>query len=218
MEHVSDTIVGMLGMVGSVLATENPPKPTASPDERRRALDAVKKLTGENDVRLEFRSRDQEPLGEDEPLILDTYVDGKDNEYWIEPHGGSIVQMGPESGRYSPPHTARPEDDRTVADLRTAAIDIVRRQINGFDSMISSLHPLEANDRRAIYFFRWEDLSEPLSESELPPFVQVGLYADGKLASFADTLSSHQNELPPVSDHITDLPESWTKCRRDESG
>jgi len=122
MEHVSDTIVGMLGMVGSVLATENPPKPTASPDERRRALDAVKKLTGENDVRLEFRSRDQEPLGEDEPLILDTYVDGKDNEYWIEPHGGSIVQMGPESGRYSPPHTARPEDDRTVADLRTAAI------------------------------------------------------------------------------------------------
>ena len=47
----------------------------------------------------------------------------------------------------------------------------------------------EDNRDRQVYFFRWDDFSAPLRESELPPFVQVALYADGQLASYTDTLS-----------------------------
>jgi len=196
------------------MALVQPPKPTASPEEQQRAAKAVKQLTGLKRVSLKFRVREQEPLSDGEPLILDTYVDGKDNEYWIEPNSGTVVQMGPESGRYSPPQQTGPTAAISVRELRDLALQVAGRQVEDFNNILNTLHPLEANDRRAVYFFRWEDLSEPLSETELPPFVQVGLYPDGSLASFADTLSSHRDDLPPNSDHITDLPESWSKSKR----
>ncbi|MFH1046763.1 MAG: hypothetical protein V1738_00525 [Patescibacteria group bacterium] len=213
MDHVSETIAEIIGAIGpAMLALGTTSKPSASADEQLRAIEAVKRLTGDQVIQLNFRSRDQEPrCSDDEPLILDTYVDDQGNEYWIEPHGGTVVQMGPESGRYSPSHTTRSEGGLSVQQLREHAIEIAERQMTGFRQMLSTLHPLEANDRRAVYFFRWEDLSEPLLETELPPFVQVGLYADGKIASFADTLSSYRDGLPPGSDHITDLPNSWSK-------
>ncbi len=215
MDHISETIAEVIGALGPLmLNASEPPKPQASEEEQMRAADAIKHLTGRKPDKLEFRSRDQEPLSDGEPLILDTYVDGKGNEYWIEPHSGTVVQMGPETGRYSPPQPAGSADGLTVVELRERATEIAGRQICDFANLINSLHPLEANDRRAVYFFRWEDLSEPLSETELPPFVQVGLYPNGEMASFADTLSSYREDLPKDTDHITNLPESWSRSKK----
>ncbi|MBU1029520.1 hypothetical protein KKE28_04945 [Patescibacteria group bacterium] len=214
MNHVSETIAEFIGPIGSVMANTELPKPTVSPDEWRRAEQAVKNLTEWNDLQLEFRCRETEPLENGETLTLDTYVDTKGHEYRIESSTGTIVQMGPESGRYSTSHEIGSESNPAVSELRAKAVEIIQRQIHSFDSILSSLHPLEANDRRRVYFFRWENLSEPLSESKLPPFVQVGLYANGALASFADTLSEYRNNLSAVDSHITDLPASWTKMKR----
>ena len=205
----------LLWAVGPALALVQPTsQPTASAEQRVQAAAAVKKLTGRDELELTFRSRDQEPLSDNEPLILDTYVDQQDTEYWIEPRSGTVVQMGPQSGCYSPPQPTRNAAGPSVADLREKAKEIIERQLPGFASLISTLHPLEANDRRMVYFFRWEDLSEPLSETELPPFVQVGLYANGDLASFADTLSSYRDDLPGGNSCITDLPSSWSKNKK----
>lgn len=77
-----------------------------------------------------------------------------------------------------------------VTELRTKAIEIIGTQIEGFNKILSSLHTLEANDRREVYYFRWEDLSEPLSEDRLPPFVQIGLFPDGSISSYTNTLTS----------------------------
>ena len=61
--------------------------------------------------------------------------------------------------------------------------------VPGFADKKNSLHPLEDNRRGEVYFFRWDDFSGPLSESEMPPFVQVALYADGAIAGYTDTLT-----------------------------
>ena len=51
------------------------------------------------------------------------------------------------------------------------------------------MHPLEDNRNREIYFFRFDDSRVKVSESELPPFIQVGLRADGELVSATNTLT-----------------------------
>ncbi|MBU0625125.1 hypothetical protein KKF05_02175, partial [Patescibacteria group bacterium] len=96
MNHVSETIAEFIGPIGSVMANTELPKPTVSPDEWRRAEQAVKNLTEWNDLQLEFRCRETEPLENGETLTLDTYVDTKGHEYRIESSTGTIVQMGPE--------------------------------------------------------------------------------------------------------------------------
>ena len=75
-----------------------------------------------------------------------------------------------------------------ISDLREKAMQIAAAGVKDFESRKSSLHPLEDNRKREVYFFRWDDFSSPVKESELPPFVQVGIYADGKLASYTNTL------------------------------
>lgn len=59
----------------------------------------------------------------------------------------------------------------------------------GFSGRKSSYHPLEDNKDKELYFFRWDDFSQPAKESEMPPFVQVGLDAEGGIVSFTDTLA-----------------------------
>jgi hypothetical protein len=216
MNHVSETIAKLSGMVGSMISINELPKPTASSDEQHRAKQSIQKLTGWNDIQLKFRFRELESLAGDETLTLDNYVDTKGHEYQIEPHSGKVVQMGPESGRYSAPYQIGQESCRAVGELRSLAVQIIQQQVKNFTNIFSSLHPLEANDRRRVYFFRWENLTESLFESEIPPFVQVGLYADGTLASFADTLGAYQDWTVNQS-HLIDLPTSWTKMKRTTS-
>lgn len=66
---------------------------------------------------------------------------------------------------------------------------VVSAQLPDFAARRSSLHPLEDHKDRELYFFRWDDFSQPAKESELPPFVQVGIRADGTVVSFTNTLS-----------------------------
>ncbi|OIO52015.1 hypothetical protein COY93_03000 [Candidatus Uhrbacteria bacterium CG_4_10_14_0_8_um_filter_58_22] len=184
------------------------PKP--NPDMIRRAEQSVGRLYGCLTRHLRHTGSET-AVFPNLDLTIDAYADDQGNEFWIDPENGTVLQMGPESGRYSPSHSTGEEDSLTVHELRELAIGIIERQIPTFGLLLPVFHPLEANDRRRIYFFRWEDLSEPLPESELPPFVQVGLYADGRLASFADTLSGTHGCLPGYREPILDLPTSWTK-------
>lgn len=78
--------------------------------------------------------------------------------------------------------------DLTVTDLREIAQEMVLLLADISIGYLTSLSTLEANDRKTVYFFRWEDLSEPLSETVLPPFVQVGLDVDGSLIGYTNTL------------------------------
>jgi hypothetical protein len=158
------------------------------PELRGGAERNIRKFRSHNDLVLTYQATSSNPYRDDDSVI-ETYVDDEANEYWIDPATDLVVQVGPAASADPTPHKTRPEDRVAVADLRQMALDLLEENVTNFAGRRSSLHPLEDNKNREIYFFRWDDFSTPLSESELPPFVQVALYADGRLASFTDTLN-----------------------------
>lgn len=122
---------------------------------------------------------------------MDIYEDDR-HELWIRPGKvalADLIQLAPSASK---PMTAIhvPMELRLLqGQLREKALQTAELLAPGFRERMTGLRPLEANDRREVYYFRWEDLSEPLSETELPPFVQVGLFPDGSVSSFTNTLS-----------------------------
>jgi len=161
----------------------------ARPSELRGGAERnIRRFRGHQDLVLTYQATSSNPYRDDD-TVIETYVDNEANEYWVDPATDLVVQVGPAASADPAPHKTRPEDRVAVADLRQAALDLLEANVPNFAGRRSSLHPLEDNKNREIYFFRWDDFSAPLKESELPPFVQVALYADGSLASFTDTLN-----------------------------
>ncbi len=124
----------------------------------------------------------------DDGADIEAYADTEGYEYWINPENDILVQAGPRAGEHPTSRTVGPDERHTVPSLRAKAIAIAVAHVPEFEHRKNALHPLEANKDKEIYFFRWDDFSSPVAESEMPPFVQVGLFADGSLASFTDTL------------------------------
>jgi len=122
---------------------------------------------------------------------MDIFEDDLGHEYWAETaeRGGGLIQVAPSARAPQPAKKTRPEDRLPVAKLRERALDLCDAQRPGFRAEISKYHPLEDNRDREIYFFRFDDFSSPCPESELPPFIQAGLRADGRLVSFTCTLA-----------------------------
>jgi hypothetical protein len=160
-----------------------------SAHERTKALDAIRSFRNDDALTLTYRSTAPNPYKDDDAQRIELYADDRGFEYWVDPADEILVQAGPSTGVHPQARKTGPEDRLTVSELRNRAVGIVAVQIPGWAARRSSLHPLEDNRNREVYFFRWDDFSQPAKESELPPFVQVGLYADGALASFTDTLA-----------------------------
>ncbi|MEA3249023.1 MAG: hypothetical protein U9Q03_01550 [Patescibacteria group bacterium] len=178
-------------------------------------LDTARRLHGDKKIELRFISNEPNPYDEDGKRAMDIYRDANGFEYWFDGASGALLQAGLSEDNDPPTHEAGQESRLPVSALRERAILITGRMIPGFEQMLSTLHPLEANDRRSVYFFRWEDLSEPLSESELPPFVQVGLYPNGEIAGFTDTLSMMLPVVPVGEAERCAYPlPSWTKAEQ----
>lgn len=148
----------------------------------------MRELTG-TEGRLRYAGPSENPYVDDGSRI-DIYVDDKGHEYWVDPADGRLVQVGPSADRHQKAFAHRPSGGLTVHDLRRRALALITGQRPEFPSLQSSLHPLEDNHRKRIYYFRWDDLCAPSRESEMPPFIQVGLWFDGELASYTDTLRS----------------------------
>lgn len=155
---------------------------------REAATAAIRRFRRDASLKLNYLATTSNPYRDDESLI-ESYADEQGNEYWIDPARDFLVQMGPSARTGQAPYQVRPADRLPVAELRRLAVELIEAGLADFAQRRSSLHPLEDNRDRQVYFFRWDDFSAPLRESELPPFVQVALYADGRLASFTDTLS-----------------------------
>lgn len=154
--------------------------------ERGRALDAIRRFRGGEAPGLAYASTSSNPYRDD--ALIETYVTDDGSYYWIDPATDVLVQAGPTQGRDPKAHPTRPEQRLPVAALRERAVALLAAQVPDFPARRSSFHPLEDNKGREIYFFRWDDFSRPARETEMPPFVQVALYADGSLASYTNTL------------------------------
>jgi len=180
-----------------------------------RATQAAERLMDDRNIRLRFISNEPNPYDEEGERKMDIFRDERGFEYWLDSDNRTLLQAGLSEDSDSTTHQAGQETRLPVTELRELAIRTAARMINGFEQRLSTLHPLEANDRRRVYFFRWEDLSEPLAETELPPFVQFGLYPDGSIAGYTDTLSVSLPVTPgDESENCVYPPQSWTKAER----
>ena len=161
----------------------------ARPTETRgKAVRAIRSFRKDDALSLTYRSTASNPYRDDDGNI-ETYVDDKGYEYWVDPQNDVLVQAGPSAGLHPAPRKTGKETRLPVPELRETAIAYIETQLPDFLSIRPTLHPLEDNKNKETYFFRWDDFSRPVKETEMPPFVQVGLYADGTLASFTNTLT-----------------------------
>ncbi len=155
---------------------------------RETAVKNIKKFRGRNDLAVTYQATSANPY-RDDGAVIEAYVDDDAYEYWIDPSNDRLVQVGPHARPDQAPHKVGPENRLPVSSLRDQAVSLIAAVYPGFAARRSSLHPLEDNKAKQVYFFRWDDFAAPVKESEMPPFIQVGLYADGRLASFTDTLN-----------------------------
>jgi hypothetical protein len=125
------------------------------------------------------------PYRDNENVCIIT--DGE-RETWID-GGSKVLHFGP-----SPESKIKPdvkmEDRKTVSDLRALAIEQIEALIPYFAVIKRTLHPLEDNLQKNLFFYRFDDYSRPMGDDEMPPFVQISLRADGEVVSFTNTLSA----------------------------
>lgn len=163
-------------------------RPDARPEnERSGAVESIRQFRLQESLPVHFVAVAVNPYASD-ARTMEIYEDEDGYEYWIDPRDDRLVQTAPAARQPASPHQTRPEDRLPVAELRSLALQLIEKSVPGFGSRLSCYHPLEDNRNREIYFFRFDDFSAPIPESELPPFIQVGLRADGRLVSFTDTL------------------------------
>ncbi|KPJ86167.1 hypothetical protein AMJ57_00140 [Parcubacteria bacterium SG8_24] len=162
----------------------------ARPAESRiKAQERIRRFRAKDGLRLDYRSTNPNPYADDDDeRLIESYQDDDGIEYWIDPRNDTLVQMGPVAGPYPKTHQTGPDIRLSVHELRDLALAQIARELPDFRNLMSSLHPLEDNRNREVYFFRWEDHREPLEESRVAPFVQVGIMADGTVVTFTNTL------------------------------
>jgi hypothetical protein len=170
-----------------------PPDVTNRPDPELReplseaaAAARVQALCGDRDRAVVFLTTVANPFGNGQESI-DIYADNHDYEYWLTAAHGRIIQASPRAGLHQTAHANGQAERRSVKELRDQALTLAEAQRPGFIERLSEYHPYEENRRGNLYLFRWE-LGTPPDSTEIPPFIQVGLFADGTLACFTDAL------------------------------
>lgn len=155
--------------------------------DAKAALLRIRRFRQDDQLPLAYRTTALNPYRDRGDMIA-IYADDQGYEYWIDAQDSSIVQVGPSAHLHPQARAAVQGTRLAVAALRRLAVEIATREIPDFPKRRPSYHPLEDHKDRQIYFFRWDDFSQPVRETELPPFLQVGLYADGTLASYTNSL------------------------------
>ncbi len=97
---------------------------------------------------------------------------------------GAMVEYGPSTTTNSATiDTTLPR--KTVDELEAIARQLIDAQKLGID--LNQFTPHHSDKEGLVYFFRWEDESRMING--MPVFMQVGLSAGGKIASYTNTVS-----------------------------
>lgn len=145
---------------------------------------AIRAFRAAPDLRVNYLATAQNPYRDQADIEI--YDDEHGFEYWVDPALGRLVQAGPRAGIPAAPLATEPDARVPVGTLRDRAVALVTGQVPDFPARRAEFHPFEDNRRNQIFFFRWEEAG--VHEFDLPPFLQVGLHADGTLACFTNTL------------------------------
>lgn len=155
---------------------------------RRPAIEAIRRFRGQTRLSVHFTEVALNPYLNG-VRTMEIYEDDNGYEYWVDPRDDRLIQAAPAASQPPASYQVGPEVRLPIAELRRMAIETIAANLPGFRERISTYHPLEDNRNREVYFFRFDDPGQAVPESELPPFVQIGLRADGQLVSFTDTMT-----------------------------
>jgi DNA-binding CsgD family transcriptional regulator len=154
--------------------------------DHEKNIDSIQKLTDNSNLRLQYQTI--EPLANAPSFQAAIYVDETGTRYGIEVSTGAFVQIEPNY----PTQPAIAESERKSLDeLRSAARQFAFTLSPRLAEMESELR-YEEGCKGDICFFSWNvrnleglDLNKWLM---MPPFLQVGLLADGQVATLINTL------------------------------
>jgi hypothetical protein len=166
---------------------------TRGESDRQAAIGTIRRFRQDESLAVRFLAVALNPYASD-GRTMETYEDDQGYEYWIAPSDDRLIQAAPSAGQFAAPYQVGPADRLAVAELRGLALTLIGQNVPSFETTRPCLHPLEDNRDRQVYFFRFDDFRQPVPESELPPFVQVSLRADGRLVSYTNTLPADMDD------------------------
>lgn len=176
---VYSPFVEIIGDLSSLSFAEETVEPLASDIDLDRAAGVIEGFTGESTIQLEFLEEAAMPNAGLRPgwKIRDT----PGRLFWLDTATYSLVQVEP-----SPLFSAGTDDTKNIMELRQIAEHIALQHSSRFGELRANLDYSEGDKLTQFYFFQWEDNSKPWGM--VPPMVQVGLTAGGRLHSWLNTL------------------------------
>lgn len=156
--------------------------PVPAPDvdvDLNRATRIIEEFTGEPATQLEFLEEAAMPNAELRPGWK--FRDATGRLFWLDTVTYSLVQVEP-----TPLLNMATDDVKDLLVLRQIAENIALEHSTRFGDLRANLDYSEGDKLTQYFFFQWEDRSKPWSI--MPPMVQVGLTADGRLHSWLNTL------------------------------
>lgn len=154
--------------------------PTSEIDvDLNRATRIIEEFTGEPATQLEFLEEAAMPNAELRPGWK--FRDAAGRLFWLDTVTYSLVQVEP-----SPLFNTATGDVKDILVLRQIAENIALEHSTRFGDLQANLDYSEGDKLAQFFFFQWEDRSKPWSI--MPPMVQVGLTADGRLLSWLNTV------------------------------
>lgn|GEM_PF-2024884 len=187
------------------------PSPTATGDSFSAAGDpfsiaiaAIRTLTDNPGLQLDYLETSASPNANLRRALV--FLDPQGNRYWVDEQTLQVIEFTLEF-----PATGGGGQAKSLNELRAIAADLARRRSTRFAQLGERL-AYEEGQKGERYFFRWED--RDAHWQYMPPLLQIGLDAGGRLVSYLNTLDL-EVESPSASSPGPGNPaEQAADCRR----
>ncbi len=164
-----------------------------SPEERTQALNAIHQFAEDSTLEIRYdHTRANPNLSSQQVELYET----TQAQYLVDSKSNTVRQMITTDPDWV---EKRSEEIKTPKELKSKAFGFLEtrnpcfnsfRDQLAFTAMERAVDEEGVEDEYAVFFYRWEQLPSTveLAPGDLPPFVQVGIGEDGRIASYFDTV------------------------------
>jgi hypothetical protein len=153
--------------------------------EQGNFMDQIRQTLGDPNLELTFQG--VQNLANAKGIKVAVFVDAAGTSYSVAIDAGRLAGIDPPLG----PHINVPALEVTpIADIRNQAEKFAADSSLRFTALKGQLQ-YEESSKADIYFFRWDYRGKDWSGTPwamMPPFLQIGMSADGKLVTYTNTL------------------------------
>ena len=148
-------------------------------------ISEIRQIMDNPDLSLTFRGISS--LANARGLEAATFVDDSGTSYSVAIDAGRLVSIDPATTSHIEVPAA---DVKPIEEVRPLAEQFAAKSSLRFGELKNKLS-YEESSKGDIYFFRWNSSNQDWSGTPpamMPPFLQVGMSADGKLVTYVNTL------------------------------